>query len=185
MDRPQTIKLLAAIGLLWPRSRDNAGSPDKAQLGIELWHELLGDIDYDLAARAVKSLAAVSRYQPTIAEIREEATRRSRPFVHSAGEAWRLVLDAISRYGYYQEAEAMRSLPPRAASAAAAMGWEALCMANCATIGVERGQFCKIYDVIEYREHRNDCMPVALQGPIGDQIRGLLPDISAEPEEEI
>jgi len=45
---------------------------------IDIWHELLSDIDFEAAEKAVKEHIKTSRFVPTIAEIRE-AVNENRP----------------------------------------------------------------------------------------------------------
>lgn len=184
MTKAETVKLLSAISLLWPRVKDPA-DPERARMGVELWHDLIGDVDYHVAMTAVKVLAVTSRYQPTIAEVRQEIARITDPEPDlTSGQAWEAAKRAISAYGYYQESAAMRSLPPRVAQAVQAIGWQDLCGANAATIGVERGQFCRAYDQQMAQTMRTRCLPAGLHQEIkvltGQtiNIRGLLPDIN-------
>ena len=60
-----------------------------------LWEKALSDLDYPTAEKALIKVLSVSRFFPTIADIREAATQITQPRVMDAMEAWGLVGQAI------------------------------------------------------------------------------------------
>ena len=65
MTREDVKKLFEPMILAYP------SMPEMSSQKIDLWHELLNDIDFEAAKKAVKEHIKTSRFVPTIAEIRE------------------------------------------------------------------------------------------------------------------
>ena len=96
MTKSETVQLFAIIKALFPR--DNAfgnATPDM----ITAWAEMLEDIPFDHAKAAVKAAVATSPFPPSIAEIRDYATRLTTPKRLTADEAWGIAQDVIRTYG--------------------------------------------------------------------------------------
>jgi hypothetical protein len=144
-------KLLAVIAAAFP----TRFSVD--ELKGDVWHELLGDLDYDVAQIAVKKHIFSSIHPPTIAEVRKEAVKIMFPQRKSAAEAWEEVNSALDRYGYYAQAEGMASLSPETARAVRAIGFAKMCLSE--NLSVERGQFIRIYEQFEAERHGQELLP--------------------------
>ena len=96
MTKSETVKLFVIIKSLFPR--DDAfknATPDM----VSAWAEMLGDIPFDHAKAAVKAAVATSPFPPSIAEIRDYATRLTAPKRMSADEAWGIASECIRKYG--------------------------------------------------------------------------------------
>jgi len=65
VTREDIKKVFALIILVYPNL------PELTSEKIDLWHELLSDIDYEAAQKAVKEHIKTSRFIPTVADIRE------------------------------------------------------------------------------------------------------------------
>ena len=77
--------------------REEVG-PDR----LQMYCEMLEDLDHEGAQFAVRRLVAKSKWFPAIAEIREEYARESTD--GCAPElAWSEVLSAVSRHGRYRQ----------------------------------------------------------------------------------
>jgi hypothetical protein len=111
----------------------------------ELWAKMLGDIPYQLAEKALMKVLATARYFPTVAEIREAAAELQHGRPMTADEAWGLVAEAVRRYGYYREQEALASLPPEVAVIVRRFGWQEICA--CEEPDVIRGQFRRAWEI--------------------------------------
>ena len=96
MTKSETVKLFVIIKSLFPR--DDAfknATPDM----VSAWTEMLADIPFDHAKAAVKAAVATSPFPPSIAEIRDYATRLTAPKRMSADEAWGIASECIRKYG--------------------------------------------------------------------------------------
>src|SRR5690606_10640790 len=115
---------------------------------VDLWAEMLADIPFPVVQMAVKKLILESPYPPTIADVRKRVAEIMTPPEDqiNASEAWGEVMRAIRHYGYYQEAEALASMSPRAAKVARLMGWQEICHSE--RPDVVRGQFLKMYETV-------------------------------------
>ncbi len=159
MTKTETVKLLAVISAAFPNTQVTEAT-------VALWHELLGDVDLNLALVAVKKLLLESPYPPTIADIRKRAVEIMTPLKDQvdAAEAWGEVEKAIRLYGYYSEAEALASMSPRVAKVVRYIGWREICLSE--EPGVVRGQFLKMYQQVAEREQKEKLLPQGLRNEI-------------------
>lgn len=96
MTKSEVVKVFMAIAKLFPR--DNAfKNADKDM--VEMWHEMLEDIPFDNAIAAIKATVSTSPFPPSIAEIRDYATRLNGPRRMTAEEAWGHACDVMRNYG--------------------------------------------------------------------------------------
>ena len=72
MNKEETAKLLKYIVVAYPNF------PALTVEAVGIWHEMLSDLDFTLTMKAVKAHVKVSRFIPSIAEIRE-AVNDARP----------------------------------------------------------------------------------------------------------
>ena len=96
MNKAETTKLFAVISAMFPRDTKFAQA-DK--LMIEMWQKMLADISYEDAEKAVAASVSTSPFPPSIAEIRDYATRLNGPRRLTAEEAWGIASECIRTYG--------------------------------------------------------------------------------------
>lgn len=72
MTKQETAKLISLITLAFPQA-EIAKNSEKLEATVLLWQTSLNDIPYVLAERAILDLIKVSKFPPSIAEIREKA----------------------------------------------------------------------------------------------------------------
>lgn len=159
MKKTEVVQLLAVINAAFPNMQIT-------EMTVDLWHELLGDIEFNVAKTAVKKLILESPYPPTIADIRKQVAEiTTQPDDRiDAAEAWGEVLRAIRHHGYYCEKEALESMSPRTAKVVQYMGWREICLST--DIDVVRGQFMKMYNAVTEREKQERLLPFSLQEEI-------------------
>lgn len=104
-------KLADAIKTYFPR--DNMLPTDES---MELWFDMLNDLDYRSASASLKKHVATNRFPPTIADIREQCNDFTTPQELNEMEAWSLVSKAIRNSGY-NSVEEFEKLPPLAQKA--------------------------------------------------------------------
>lgn len=152
MTRQEIIKLLSIATANFPSMQERDMKPTAV-----LWERALADIPYDVAEKALLKVLSTSKFFPTIAEIREAVTELTQPRVMDAIEAWELIVQAIRKYGYYDEKGAMASLPPDVRSMAKRFGWRELCLStNTETL---RAQFRMAWETQSKRIREYNVLP--------------------------
>lgn len=96
MKRSETIQLFAVIKALYPR--DEAFKNATKDM-VDAWTEMLADIPFDHAKAAIKASVSTSPFPPSIAEIRDYATRITGKRRMTAEEAWGQACEVIRQYG--------------------------------------------------------------------------------------
>lgn len=142
------------------------------QDAFNMWFALLGDLPYNVGSVAIQKYMLTNKFPPTVAEIRELASTITNGDPLTWGESWERALNAVRRYGSYNEAAALESLDPQTRKCVENIGFKTLCMSE--NIMVERAHFQKIFDVYAKREQANKQIPPALQQAISQlQIKGM------------
>ena len=142
------------------------------QDAFNMWYALLGDLNYDLCAMAIKKYMLTNKFPPTVAELREMATNILSGDPLTWGESWERALSAVRKYGSYNKMEALNSLDPITRKCVESIGYMELCMSE--NIMVERAHFQKIFDIFAKREQVSKQIPMALQQAITQlQIKGV------------
>lgn len=159
MKKSEIVQLLAVVNTAFPNMQ-------VSEAMVDLWFELLGDLDFNLAKIALKKLLLESPYPPAIADIRKQATEILTPAEGriEPAAAWGEVIRAVHNYGYYRPIEAMASLSPIAAQVVKYMGWQEICMSE--EPSVIRGQFLKMYQQVQEREKKDAILPEKLKSEI-------------------
>lgn len=96
MNKLETVKLFALIAMAYPRDERFTRIEKETR---DFWGEMLADIPFDAAKAALKAHASTSPFPPSIAEIRDYATRQSGPRRMTADEAWGKAHEAMRKYG--------------------------------------------------------------------------------------
>ena len=96
MTKKETVTLFLLISALYPRDEKFAKCD---ALMRDAWAEMLADIPFDHAKAAVKAAVAKSPFPPSIAEIRDYATRLTNPKRLTADEAWGIAAEVMRTYG--------------------------------------------------------------------------------------
>lgn len=95
-----------AIKTYFPK--DNMLPTEKA---MDLWFDMLRDLDYGFASMALKNHVATSAFPPTIADIRKQYSIISNPAELNEMEAWSLVVKAMGN-SLNNSTEEFAKLPP-------------------------------------------------------------------------
>ena len=106
-----------------------------------------------------------SRFQYTIADIRETAASITLGELPEWGEAWQEVTLAIKRFGSYRAGEALKSLSPLTKKAVERLGYIQLCASE--NIAADRANFRMIYESLAEREKKQAQLPEGLKQLIG------------------
>ena len=157
MTKGEVAKLLAVLAASYPKFEVD-------DLKVQVWYEMLGDLDYDVANIAIKKIIMLNTFPPAIAEVRKAAIEISSPRGLTAAEAWGEVIRAIRDYGYYREKEAMASMSPITAQVVRYLGWREICLSEEPEI--LRAHFLKMYDQVAAREQKKQLLSPTMQTEI-------------------
>ncbi len=123
---------------------------------IQVYRQMLADLDPDLLEQAAKAHLATHPFFPTVAELRENAGKlveRATATPSSAG-AWGEVLDKIHRYGNTLYGGTVPEFSsPLIARVVGYFGWNELCLSENLT--ADRARFLQAYE-IELARARED-----------------------------
>ncbi len=151
MTKKELAKITNAISIAYPRFEATIEL-------LELWYELLGDLDYQVTSIAVKKLLLESPYPPSISDIRKRATELLNPNAGiTSADAWGEVMKAISNYGSYREEEALNSMSERTRRVVKYLNWKEICMSD--KLGIIRSQFNNMYEQVTQRENNENLLP--------------------------
>lgn len=162
MTDKEFLTLAAAIRTYYPK--DNFLPTRDA---VTLWFDALKDLDYKTAETAVKKWVAVSKWPPTIADIRQTSAEIVSEQT-DWGEAWAKVCAAIQKYGYYRPREAMETFDDLTRAVVERIGFLNLC--DSENFAVERANFRMIYEQLANRRREEEQMPPEVRERI-EQIR--------------
>ncbi len=160
MTRDEFKTIIAAI----KSNYRNFGIETKEQ--FDFWYEMLGDIEYRVMQIAIGKLVSELKFAPTIADIREQVAAIKTPQENriTAADAWGEVEQAIRKYGYYQQTEALDSMSPITRRTVDCIGFRQICL--CEEPGVVRGQFLRMFDQAANKEKQNALLPENLKKQI-------------------
>jgi len=144
MQASEVAKLVSVIAAAYP-----SFEVDKARVAV--WVQMIGDLDYELAETAVRRHIALTKFPPTIAEIREQALEAARGPEPTGAESWMEFIHGIRRYSLYSELEAMESFCPTTRRVAQAIGWRDAYMSD--NVDVLRGQYLRMFDQLRQRDN--------------------------------
>jgi hypothetical protein len=129
---------------------------------IRTYYDLLGDLPMHVLEAASRRVMMEHTYPtvPTAGAVRRAALELMRPEVVGP-EAWRVVWQAVRRYGLDNYRLAVAEMPPAVARAVECFGWRVLCDAKDAELTQTR--FLKVYAEIAGAERREAALPPTLR----------------------
>lgn len=146
MTELQGKKLVASLIAAYPTSKITDES-------AAVYARMLLDLDYEAASAAVARLVAVSKFPPSIAEIREATLTLNVGEQRPGGEAWGEVLKAIGRYGYMRTPGVdFQFSDPVIGECVAALKWRELC--DSENQEADRARFIELYDKLAGQHRR-------------------------------
>lgn len=163
MTRQEIIKLIRVLSVNyrgWPEE-------GKEEDTVLLWESMLGDMSFEIGQAAVKAHMSRSPFPPTIADIRQAAIDLTTHQI-SASESWQMVVDAINRFGYYNEEKALESLPPEVAEMVKRFSWRELCLSE--QPDVLRAQWRMAWENKQKKERDFAVLPQEVRSMIENQI---------------
>ena len=165
-----------AIGMLraaWPKFQ-----AEQARLYLLMTK----DIPEPVLVKAIEALIKESPFLPTVAEIRSraealyKAAQGAEP--PDAGRGWGEVVREISRTGCYGKPKIK---DPTAAEVIRRMGWKEICASPANETGVLRGQFMKMYAMLQTsREEERHNRALLQDGKVKGYIASLSGSMALE-----
>lgn len=150
-------------------SRENI-LPNKQ--AMELWFRQLQDIPYEAAEAILSKWVATNKWSPSIADIRDGmAEIQNGGAAEDWGEGWNKAMAAIRKYGSYNEAEALDSLPPLTRETVRRLGYKSLCWSENQI--ADRANFRQVYEILEKRKIETDKIPLPVQQKIAALTAGF------------
>lgn len=143
---------------------------------LQIWYELLKDLDYMIAQAAVQKHMISSKFPPTIAEIREQAASVAHGDRPLWSDGWEQVLKAIRKYGSYNPSAALAEMDEITRQTVERLGYRDLCISE--NIMVDRANFRMIFEQIAERQHEAKKLPFTLNNLIGEIQRKSSGDMS-------
>lgn len=135
---------------------------------FDMWYALLGDLDYEVCAAAIKKYILLNKFPPTVAEIRELSSNITHGEPIAWGSSWECVMKAIRKYGFYQEQEAIESLDPLTRRCVQTIGFQNLCLSE--NLMADRAHYQRVFESYSKQDQTERKMPLALT----DEINRLL-----------
>lgn len=174
MTKEQVLMLLKYMNSYYRNRFEIPANKDELKMMLSTWYDFLDDVDFKAGMAAAKKLMTQKEWPPTAGEIAWEAKKMLAPAEDrlTAGEAWRLVLDSIDRYGvHYGLKEAEASLPPRVLKAAN-------CVGGLYAIGMSdendtyyMNQFMRVYRELSEVEEMDNYLPAGQEANLLEEGR--------------
>lgn len=127
---------------------------------VVAWWHMLRDIDTKTLQAAVYKYSMINKFPPTVAELREIAAAIKYGDAPDWGQGWENTLQAIRKYGYYNETAALNSLDEITRKTVKRLGWKELCMSENAM--ADRANFRDIFKQLAQREKESVQLPEGL-----------------------
>lgn len=160
MKREEFASIVAAIKAHYQMNRDMFNDENV----IETWYQHLKDIDYKTLQISTSKWVMMSRYPPTVADLREMAQDVQYGELPDWSSEWLKVLEAISYYGQYREQEALASLNDITRTVVSRMGFKNLCWSE--EPSVDRANFRNIYCALAEREKKERMLSAPIRKAI-------------------
>ena len=167
MTKEDFKKIALAIKTTYPTSKIL-----ETQDAMNIWYTLLQDLDYRVCQNAVLELISTCKFCPTIAEIREKCSGITSLPIKDYGEAWETVMRAVSRFGMYNQAEALESLDELTRKCTKRLGFGNICMSE--NITADRANFRMIYEQEANRKKTDNQLPQLVRSEKLEMIEVLV-----------
>lgn len=154
MTRKEFGLFVAALKTYYPR--ETTLLPN--QQAMKLWYRQLQDIPYEVAEAALNKWVATNKWSPSIADIREMAASVTHGDAPDWGDAWETVLQAIRKYGSYNEKAALESMDELTRTVVKRLGFRDICMSE--NIVADRANFRMIYEQLTERKKKENQIPL-------------------------
>lgn len=153
MNRSETYKILTMLEVAYEKFEVTSN-----ETKLELWHDMLSDLDYQLALTVVKKHILTEHFPPTIASIRKNVSDITAPSTQlTAMQGWEEVMRAVKKFGRYQEKEALESMSPITRRIVKGLNFQEIC--NSENLVGERAHFMKGFEAAQRQEKDLAALP--------------------------
>lgn len=174
MTREETIKAIGIIAMAYPASEL---FKDEKQLRsmVEVWANFFAEDDVSLVMMAIRQHISLSKWPPSIAEIRDIMVTISRPDIIPPDEAWALVSKFLFASGEFHEFDQHDVLPESIAETVDSIGYSTLYKLHVSgsrfgekNAGLDRVAFLQAYTAKHDRQRDQVQLPETLVRSIQD-----------------
>lgn len=167
MTKQEVIEALTLIVMSYPASFKDGSA---VQGMSEVWYRIFRDDNPKLVALAIQKHIAVSKWPPSIAEVREQMTELEHPEILPPDVAWGAVVDRIETDGQYL-ADLERVFPPLIAKVLRTIGWSEICEMHRGEYGKylngqDKKAFMELYKPAYERAREKAMLPQGLRADV-------------------
>lgn len=138
----EIVKLFAAIKMAYESFTVGETDENGVNMKVEMWAKALEDIDYKLAGKALQKHILISKYPPTIADIRENALTIIQGEQITGAEAWDIFTRYINLYSTAEDYQRLKNDYPDIYNLVKQLGSKELLIGNVSFI---RPEFERMY----------------------------------------
>ena len=165
MTNEQFVKYTTMIKAFFPSS--NAFNNPMA---MELWFEMLQEVNFDSACVALKRHVATNKFPPTVNDILTAVADNNAVGIQTSSDAWNDVLEAIRKFGVYRVDEGVNSLQEPTRSIMRNQFRETCLSEN---LMADKAHFLKMYDTYSKRDQTQRLLPESLKNEVKRLTDGL------------
>lgn len=160
-------KFIIIVGATYPQAA-TLNTPE----AVAVWLELLADIPDEVAMQVLKEWCGCNKWPPTIADIRDGAVKVVHGELPDWGDAWESVLNAVRKYGRYNEHEALATLDEVTKNAVENIGFVHICNAEEDELSYLKHDFENLYKIKADRKKRELQTPTMIAGATLKTLKG-------------
>lgn len=137
---------------------------------VTTWYKLLQDIPYETLAQSAHRYMLTEKFPPTIADLRKGAARmngESRDW----SDGWSQFREAVRRFGYYRQEEALASMDDITRRVVSRLGWKDLCASE--NIMTDRANFRMVYEQEKVKADERAVLPERMRQALDSRQRRL------------
>ena len=179
MDKAEVLKLLKYLNSYYSQKFENPSDESDLDIKVNTWHDFLGLYPESKVMAATKKLISEKEWPPTPGEIMKQIEKLQMPEEEklTGAEAWSQLVQAIQKYGRYNQKEMLDSLPERVANAARIVGLEVIYMNNDSFI---QNRYINTYNQMQDRDHEREMLPGNIKSDVKRIERGKVKQLSKE-----
>lgn len=191
MTRNEVIKLIGVVVVAYPNF-DKFRDEKHIQSMVGVWLEMFAEDDARLVGMAVKQHISLSKWPPSIAEIREIMVDITNPDIIPPDEAWEAVSKLMYAQGEHCHVDLFHVLPRPIAEAVEAVGYGQLyalrvayARGSASKAGLDHVAFIQAYEGKIERQRKKASLPgklreqiEAVSATMSDGSRLMLADIN-------
>jgi len=158
MTKEQFLKYSLMIKAYFPNS--NAFNN---RMAMDLWFEMLQEVNFDAACVALKRHVATSKFAPTVNDILIAVADNNTVGIQTASDAWNDVLEAIRKFGVYRVEEGVNSLNEPTRSIMRNQ-FRDYCLSENKV--ADKAHFLKMYEIYSKRDQTERLLPESFKNDV-------------------